>query len=114
MKVDGIQHMIRMFSQTLQRKHGKKRAPFLSSIYINMELCSPQKASQLFDCWVAGDCQLFATILQAGVHQELIKRGEMVQIPRQTLEDDEEAETIQKRLAVANRRLDLRPLSRYF
>jgi NAD-dependent SIR2 family protein deacetylase len=116
MKVDGIQQMIRTFSQTLQRKHGKKRAPFLSSIYVNMELCSPQKASDLFDCWVAGDCQLFATITQAGVHQELIKRGEMPQNPWQTLDDDDKgAEMIRRqRLAVANRRLDLRPLSRYY
>ena len=115
MKVDGIQHMIHKFSHTLQQKHGKKKAPFFSSIYVNMELCSPKKASTLFDCWIAGDCQLFAAILQMAVEQEVFKEVEMGQKPRRILDDGNESEPMcRQRLAIANLRLDLRPLSRYY
>jgi NAD-dependent SIR2 family protein deacetylase len=120
MKVDGIQTMIRTFAQSISRKHGKKKAPFLSSIYLNTELSSQQRWSNVFDCWVKGDCELFAkTLLERSEMQNMKGEGKQTVgspiLMSQPMEGvDHMCGKSTGTMASANRRLDLRPLWRYY
>jgi NAD-dependent histone deacetylase SIR2 len=115
MKVDGIQAIIRTFTKSLRRKQGLMRA-----IYLNTEHCSAQKWSEAFDFWVRGDCQLFAIMAM-----DELEKKEMADDGGQTLEvsletsrkaekSSQSGDTFQRRIAVTDRRLDLRPLWRYY
>jgi NAD-dependent histone deacetylase SIR2 len=121
MKVDGIQHIIRTFTQALDRKHGKKKAPLFSSIYLNTEMSGQKKWSEVFDFWVKGNCELFATMIQ----EELDRRGmktretqiQIQMVPTEVSGEGEEessASNLKQRMALTDRRLDLRPLWRYY
>jgi NAD-dependent histone deacetylase SIR2 len=120
MKVDGIQHIIRTFAQALNRKHGKKKAPFFSSIYLNTEMSGHKKWSEVFDFWVKGNCELFATMVQEELDRRRtnIRDAQMQMVPMEVSGEGEEEESsvsnLNQRMEVVDRRLDLRPLWRYY
>jgi NAD-dependent SIR2 family protein deacetylase len=117
MKVDGIQHIIHAFAQSLSRKHGKKKAPFFSSIYLNMDMARPQKWSEVFDIWVKGDCQLFATMVQKELDGKKTKiEGLKTRKHRSGKEEEDELSVtnVRRRVVLTDRRLDLRPVWRYY
>jgi NAD+-dependent protein deacetylase SIR2 len=113
MKVDGIQAIIRTFTRSLRRQRGMMQA-----IYLNTELSSPQKWAEAFDFWVWGDCQLFAIMVEDELEKEMVDGRQTLEPSLETGHKAEESSqsggTFWQRIAVADRRLDLRPLCRYY
>jgi hypothetical protein len=129
MKVDGIQHVIRSLAQAATSRMVRKTAISslpTASIYMNMEFSGQSKWLDIFQCWVKGDCEEFATMVRAEFDssnvakektrtsgnlggQSKIDNGE-----KGDIEDVSSSSTFRQKVVFANRRVDLRPLCRYF
>jgi NAD-dependent SIR2 family protein deacetylase len=129
MKVDGIQHVIRPFAQAATHraiKQTKKPASLQPrSIYLNTDFCNKKKWSDFFQCWVKGDCQAFSTMFlkEFEVNRSRnIGKGKKKMLEEMCMIDEEkgrdedvpDGDTFEQKVYFANRRLDLRPLCRYF
>jgi NAD-dependent histone deacetylase SIR2 len=119
MKVDGIQHIICTFTQALNQKHGKKKVPFFSSIYLNTKMSGHKKWSEVFNFWVKGNCELFATMVQEELDRRRtnIRDAQMQMVPMEVSGEGEEESSVSnlnQRMELVDRQLDLHPLWRYY
>jgi NAD-dependent SIR2 family protein deacetylase len=109
-RVDGVKNMVQTCIQSLGRRFGKKKAPFISSIYVNLDMTTSQQSSYPFDTWLKGDCQLFATMVLEAMKKD-------VGPTKTQVKEDEKVggrEAFNPVMTYVDRRLDLRPLSRYY
>jgi NAD+-dependent protein deacetylase SIR2 len=126
MKVDGVQRVIRTFAQAVKSRIARAKATFLlpNSVYLNMDFPSQSKWVDIFQFWVKGDCEAFATMLQTQFNsnhsRNIIKLqtgpSGMSTIDGEEWGDDDTSggSTLEQKMAFTNRRVDLRPLYRYF
>lgn len=120
MKVDGIQKLFRMFVQSVAKKQSTNKAPALGSLLIDVNLSSLPKLSQSVDGQVEGDCELFAMMVEEelkvrgimSTSKSIMRRGLPAVIPEST--QQEKMASMAEKMAFTNRRLDLRPLWRYY
>jgi NAD-dependent SIR2 family protein deacetylase len=113
MKVPGVAEMIRSFATVVHKKHGKRPAPSVGTIYVDLQLSSPSRWAKIFDIWIQDDCQRFAMMVRQEMDKTTRAEGPTEDAGAVVFSSDR-CSVLKQAMEMTNRRLDLRCLRNYY